>query len=95
MPAAKPPVFRRRAFDLVVQGTHVGQVAKGLSIGDLCLRRCMGIGDVNAGEKEGLTSAERRDLAELCRRPRVLEMKLEIPRRASAYGAKERILPKQ
>ena len=95
MPAAKPPEFRRLALDLVAQGNPVGQVAKDLQISESCLRRWMSSDDVDASRKEGLTSAERKELVELRRRNRVLEMELEILKRASAYFAKENILPKQ
>ena len=95
MPAAKPPEFQRRALDLVAQGNPVSQVAKDLGISESCLRRWMSIDDVDAGRKEGLTSAERKELVELRRRNRVLEMELEILKRASAYFARENILPKR
>ena len=74
MPAAKPPEFRRRALDLLAQGNPVGQVAKDLGISESCLRRWMSIDDVDAGRKEGLASAERRELVELRRRNRVLSV---------------------
>jgi len=80
---------------LVAQGNPVGQVAKDLGISESCLRRWMSIDDVDAGRKEGLTSAERKELVELRRRNRVLEMELEILKRASAYFARENVLPKQ
>ena len=95
MPAAKPPEFRRRALDLVSQGEPVARVAKDLGISESCLRRWMELDAVDGGRKEGLTSAERKELVELRRRNRVLEMEIEILKRASAYFARENILPKQ
>ena len=94
MPVAKPPEFRRRALDLVAMGEPVAQVAKGLGISEGTLRRSMAIDAVDSGRVEGLTSAEKRELIELRRKTRVLEMENEILKRASAYFARENILPK-
>jgi transposase-like protein len=41
-----------------------------------------------------VSSDERRELVELRRRNRVLEMEVEILKRASAYFARENVLPK-
>jgi len=95
MPAPKPPEFRRRALDLVAQGEPVARVAKDLGISESCLRRWMQIDDVDAGRKPGLTTSEHKELVELRRRNRVLEMEIEILKRASAYFARENVLPKQ
>ena len=94
MPAAKPPEFRRRALDLVAMGEPVAQVAKGLGISEGTLRRWMAIDAVDSGRVEGLASADKRELIELRRKTRVLEMENEILKRASAYFARENILPK-
>ncbi len=94
MPAAKSPEFRRRALDLVDQGEPVAQVARNLGISETALRRWMDQAAVDGGRKDGLTSAEKRELVELRRKARVLEMEVEILKRASAYFARENVLPK-
>lgn len=94
MPAPKSPEFRRRALDLVEQGEPVAQVSRNLGISESCLRRWMDQAAVDSGRKEGLTSTEKRELVELRRKNRVLEMEIEILKRASAYFARENILPK-
>ncbi len=94
LPAAKPPEFRRRALDLVAQGESVARVARDLGISESCLRRWMDQDAVDSGRAEGLTSAAKRELVELRRRNRVLEMEIEILKRASAYFARENVLPK-
>ena len=94
MPVAKSPQFRRRALELVDQGEPVAQVAKNLGISESCLPRWRREEAIDAGVVEGLTSDERRELAELRRKNRVLEMEVEILKRASAYFARENVLPK-
>jgi transposase len=95
MPAPHPPEFRRRAIDLARQpGASVAQVAKDLGISESGLRRWMSIDDVDAGRKEGLSSDERAELVRLRRENRVQAMEIEILKRASAYFAKENVLPK-
>jgi transposase-like protein len=95
MPAPRPPEFRRRAVELARRREQpVAQVAKDLGISESCLRNWMARAEVDEGRREGLTSAERAELVELRRRNRVLEMELEIVKRASAYFARENVLPK-
>jgi transposase len=95
MPAPHPPEFRRRAVDLARRREQpVAQVARDLGVSESCLRNWMARADVDEGRREGLTSAERAELVELRRRNRVLEMELEIVKRASAYFARENVLPK-
>ncbi len=95
MPAAKPAEFRRRAVDLARSGQQpVAKIASDLGISQSCLRRWMAQDDVDAGRREGVSTDERRELVELRRRNRVLEMEVEILKRASAYFARENVLPK-
>jgi transposase-like protein len=49
---------------------------------------------IDSGRKVGVTTEEHRELVELRRRLRVLEMENEILKRASAYFARENVLPK-
>jgi transposase-like protein len=96
MPAAKPPEFRRRAVELARRGDQsIAQIARDLGIAESGLRRWMKQADLDEGRRsDGLTSEERTELAELRRRNRVLEMENEILKRASAYFARENVLPK-
>ncbi len=54
----------------------------------------MGVDDVDAGRKDGTTSMERAEFVKLRRRNRVLEMEVETLKRATAYFARENVLPK-
>lgn len=95
MPAPKPPEFRRRAVELArLKEKPIAQIAKDLGISESCLRRWMEQADVDDGRKAGLTTDERAELARLRRENRVQAMEIEILKRASAYFARENVLPK-
>ena len=95
MPAPKSPEFRRRAVELArLREKPIAQIAKDLGIAESGLRRWMAQADIDEGKREGLSSDERKELVELRRQKRVLEMEVEILKRASAYFARENILPK-
>jgi len=95
MPAAKPLEFRRRAVELARRReAPVAKIAADLGISESCLRRWMSQSDVDEGVKEGLSSDERKELVELRRAKRVLEMENEILKRAAAFFARENVLPK-
>ena len=95
MPAAKSPEFRRRAVELARLGEKpIAQIARDLGIAESGLRRWVKQADIDEGKKDGLTSDERAELVRLRREKRVLEMEVEILKRASAYFARENVLPK-
>ena len=92
MHAAHPEEFRRRAVELArLREKPIAQIAKDLGISESCLRRWIDQADVEEGHKEGLTKDERAELVRLRREKRVLEMEVEILKRASAYFARENI----
>ena len=96
MPAPHPPEFRQRAVELARLGDKpVAALAKDLSISESCLRNWMAQADADkSGSATKLTSVEKKELAELRRKNRQLEMENEILKRAAAYFARENILPK-
>ncbi len=72
----------------------VAELAKDLRISESCLRNWMAQADVDDnGSATQLTSKEKKELAELRRRTRQLEMEIEILKRAAAYFARENVLP--
>lgn len=95
MPRPHPPEFRRRAVELARLGERpMSKIAEELGISDSCLRGWVKQADVDDGRKPGLTSEERAELVALRRKNRVLELEVEILKRASAYFARENVLPK-
>ena len=90
MPRPHPPEFRQRAVELVrLRDKPVAQIARELGISDSCLRNWVKQADVDDGHKPGLSSDERAELVALRRKNRVLELEVEILKRASAYFARE------
>jgi transposase len=96
MPAPHPAEFRQRAVELARTGDKpVAVLAKELRISESCLRNWMAQADAEDGGQSGrLTSAEKKELAELRRRNRQLEMEVDVLKRAAAYFARENVLPK-
>lgn len=95
MPRAKPPEFRQRAVELArLREKPIAQIGSDLGIAESCLRRWLRQAEIDEGSREGLSSDERAELVRLRRELRVKEMEIEILKRASAYFARENVLPK-
>ena len=96
MPAPHPPEFRQRAIELAREGAKpVARIAKDLGISESCLRNWIAQADADEnGSTLKPTSAEKKEIAELRRKNRQLEMENDILKRAAAYFARESVLPK-
>jgi transposase-like protein len=97
VPAPHPPEFRQRAVDLARSRVKpIAAIANELSISESCLRNWLAQDDADEGRSNSsrLSSDEKRELAELRKKARRLEVENEILKRAAAYFARENVLPK-
>ena len=95
MPRAFPAEFRQKAVELARERAKpIREIAQDLGIAESCLRRWVAQADVDAGRREGLSSADRAELVDLRRKLRTAEMEIEVLKRAAAYFARENVLPK-
>ena len=67
----------------------IGQVARDFDLTETAVREWVRQADVDAGERPGLTSAERDELAQLRWENRRLREDVEVLKRATAFFAKE------
>ena len=82
--------FKRDAVEIVrVSGKPIAEVARELGINDTTLGNWVNQDRVDRGEREGLSSDERQELAELRRENAHLRMERELLKRAVAFWVKE------
>jgi transposase len=86
------PEFKAEIVELCQQGDRsVGQAARDFDLTETAVREWVKQAGRDAGTRQdgGLTSAERKELAELRRENRRLREDVEILKRATAFFAKE------
>lgn len=85
-----PPEFKREAVELYRSSEKsIPKVAQQLSIADESLRRWIRQHEVDAGEREGLTTDEREELGRLRRENKTLRQEREFLKKAAVFFAKE------
>ncbi len=89
-----PPEFRREAIRLVrasEEDKPIPKVARELGVTAETLRNWVKQDEIDASEREGLTTEEREELRRLRREVKVLRQEKEILRKATAFFAREEI----
>lgn len=85
-----PATFRAEAVELVrSSGQSIRALAADLGIAEQTLRNWVRQAAIDAGEREGLTTAEREELQRLRRENRILHEEREILKKAAAFFANE------
>jgi len=84
------PEFKAEIVELCQRGDRsIGEVSRDFDLTETAVREWVKQAEVDAGSREGLTSAEREELGRLRRENRQLRGDVEILRRATAFFAKE------
>ena len=84
-----PPEFRRQMVELVRAGRSPEELAKEFEPTAQSIRTWVKQADAGEGRSDGVTSAERAELAALRREVRQLREEREILRKAAVFFARE------
>ncbi len=85
-----PPEFRRRIVDLARSGRSLASLAKEFDVARQSIVNWVKQDDLDAGRRtDGLTTEERKELAQLRKRVRELEEEKAILKKAAAWFARE------
>lgn len=84
------PEFKAEIVELCQRGDRsIGEVSRDFDLTETAVREWVRQAEVDAGDRDGLTSAEREELSRLRRENRRLREDVEILKRATAFFAKE------
>ena len=84
------PEFKAQTVDLVrTSGKSAAEVCRDLDLTETAVRRWVAQAEIDAGRREGLTTAEREELTQLRKEVRVLRQERDILAKATAFFAKE------
>jgi transposase len=92
VPRTRPayaPEFRRQIIELVRSGRTPEELAKEFEPSAQTIRTWVNQDQVDSGQRPGLTSAEREELAQLRREVRQLREEREILRKATVFFVRE------
>ncbi|TMR08104.1 transposase [Nonomuraea zeae] len=95
VPNNYPPEFRRQMVELVRAGRTPEELAKEFQPSAQSIRTWVRQADLDDGRRQdGLTSAEKDELARLRRENKILREEKEILRKAAVFFARETDLPR-
>ena len=82
--------FKAETVSLIrSSGKSMTQICRDLGLADSTVSRWLAQAEVDAGQRDGLTTQERQELSLLRRENRVLREEREILRKAAAFFARE------
>ncbi len=84
------PAYKAEVVELCrSSGAGMGKVARDLELSETVVRRWVAQAEVDEGHREGLTTTERAELAQLRKENRLLREERDLLKRATAFFAKE------
>jgi len=84
-----PPEYKRRLIELYRSGRRVSELIAEFGVSETGLRKWIAQAEVDSGEREGLTTDEKTELARLRRENAELREEREILKKFAAWSAQE------